>query len=89
MDIRVYGVFKKDLKRCIKQGKSKEEIQSVIDILAIPKELDRKYKPHNLEGNFRGWKECHISNDWLLIYRYRDNFLELFRTGTHSELFGK
>ena len=31
--------------------------------------------------------ECHIAPNWLLIYRYKDGYLELARTGTHSDLF--
>lgn len=33
----------------------------------------------------------HIQPDWLLIYRINNDelILELFRTGSHSDLFGK
>lgn len=60
----------------------------IITILAIPKRLEVKNKQHNLHGDFEGWQECHITPDWLLIFRYYDDGLELFRTGSHSELFG-
>ncbi|MBI5193553.1 MAG: type II toxin-antitoxin system mRNA interferase toxin, RelE/StbE family [Nitrospirae bacterium] len=29
--------------------------------------LDRKYKDHTLQGNFKDRRECHIQPDWLLI----------------------
>lgn len=35
----------------------------------------------------RGFNLCHISPDWLLIYRQNGEYLELYRTGTHSDLF--
>ena len=89
MEIRQTGIFKKDIRRCAKQGKDLEEIKRIITILAIPKRLEVKNKQHNLHGDFEGWQECHITPDWLLIFRYDDDGLELFRTGSHSELFGK
>lgn len=65
-----------------------ELLKQVIDTLRIPEPLPRKFLDHNLSGNFSGYKECHIENDWLLIYRQEAGELELYRTGTHSDLFG-
>lgn len=52
--------------------------------------LDKKYKDHKLQNsrNYKNCRECHITNDWLLIYRIdNDNLLLLLlRTGTHSDL---
>lgn len=38
----------------------------------------------------RGYRECHILNDWLLIYKIEKEklVLVLSRTGSHSDLFG-
>lgn len=46
---------------------------------------------HPLSNNWKGHRECHITPDWLLIYRYEDDvlILTLARTGSHSDLFGK
>ena len=63
-------------------------IQQIIDILRIPDTLPAKNADHNLTGNYTGYRECHISPDWLLIYRYYENELFLYRTGTHADLFG-
>lgn len=41
----------------------------------------------DLKGNYKGYRECHISPDWLLVYRQNGEYLELFRTGIHSDLF--
>ena len=48
-----------------------------------------KNKPHKLTGNYKGFWECHIQPDWLLIWfrRYATSEIELTRTGTHSDLF--
>lgn len=57
--------------------------------LANGESLDPKHKDHPLSGNWVGHRECHISPDWLLIYRYDDDVLvlTLTRTGSHSDLF--
>ena len=61
----------------------------VVNTLAAQQPLDIKYHDHNLTGNYRDFRECHIEPDWLLVYRTDDDQLELFlfRTGTHSDLF--
>jgi len=50
----------------------------------LPKEL----KAHFLEGNYKDCMECHIENDFLLIWiDENSNIIELLRLGSHSELF--
>jgi mRNA interferase YafQ len=48
-----------------------------------------KNKPHKLTGNYKGFWECRIQPDWLLIWFHNDTakIIELTRTGTHSDLF--
>ena len=83
------SMFKKDLKLVKKRGYDLSLLTSVVDTLAMGKPLDEKYKDHNLVGNYKGCRECHITPDWLLIYEVSDNELILYltRTGTHSDLF--
>ncbi|WP_407717246.1 type II toxin-antitoxin system YafQ family toxin [Mobiluncus porci] len=52
------------------------------------KALDRKYLDHALTGNWKGFRDCHIEPDWVLIYRIYEDVLvlTLSRTGSHSEL---
>ena len=61
--------FRKDVKLAHKRGYRIELLQEVIDCLASGKALDVKYKDHPLIGNYDGFRECHITPDWLLIYR--------------------
>ena len=81
--------FKKDLKLAKKRGLNLELLSVVVNTLAAQQPLDIKYHDHNLTGNYRHFRECHIEPDWLLVYRTDDDQLELFlfRTGTHSDLF--
>lgn len=81
--------FKKDYKQMIKRGCKQEDFRKVIDILVANEPLPDKYRDHNLSGNYKGFRECHINPDWLLIYRTDNDVLTLtlIRTGTHSDLF--
>ena len=93
---RVYQVqwtkqYKKDVKLAKKRNYKMEELYSVVEKLANDEILEERYHDHSLEGNWEGHRELHIRPDWLLIYKKKDNLLilELSRTGTHSDLFGK
>ena len=80
--------FKKDFKLCTKRGYDLKLLQAVVDTLRIPAPLPGENKDHTLSGNWKGYKECHILSDWLLIYCIAGDELYLVRTGTHSDLFG-
>ena len=87
--VKFTGQFKKELKLAKKQGKDINKLFKIVDILAEKKVLDIKYKDHALISNYKGFRECHIESDWLLIYKYYDDILvlSLSRLGSHSELF--
>lgn len=87
LKIKCSGKIKKDIKVCQKRGYDFVLFENVVDKLLIPEQLDMKNKDHDLKGNYIGYRECHISSNWLLIYRQIDGYLELYRTGTHSDLF--
>ena len=77
------------MKLAKKQNKNLDKLFEVIDILANGGTLEAKYRDHDLTGNYKGTRECHIEPDWLLIYEIQNNVLVLmlYRLGTHSELF--
>jgi len=81
--------FKKDYKKIKKQNKDLVKIRVVIKTLADQQILEPKYKDHQLSGNWKDHRGCHIEPDWILIYQIVDNGLILERTGAHSELFKK
>lgn len=88
LNVRYSTKFKRDFKTCVKRGYKMPLLQHVIDILRIPDVLPSQNRDHNLSGNYSGYRECHIEPDWLLIYRQENDELLLYRTGTHSDLFG-
>lgn len=87
--IRYEGSFKKDYKRILRRGYDARLLGAVLELLAGGEILPDKYRDHSLSGNRAGFRECHITPDWLLIYRIdKANLtLQLVRTGTHSDLF--
>ena len=87
--VKITSQFKKDYKKIQKRGKNMDELKTVIGKLANGIELEERYHDHELTGNWKGHRECHIQPDWLLIYRLDDDVLvlTLTRTGSHSDLF--
>ncbi|MBQ3402699.1 MAG: type II toxin-antitoxin system YafQ family toxin [Synergistaceae bacterium] len=81
--------FRKELKKAEKRGLNPLDVEAMIDLLRIGKPLPPKYRDHFLNGEYEGFRECHINPDWLLIYKKDNDKLILFlaRTGTHSDLF--
>lgn len=81
--------FKKDLKTIMKRGYNIQLLQDVVSLLAAGIPLPEKNKDHMSTGDWTGHRECHITPDWLLIYRIDNDVLvlTLTRTGTHSDLF--
>ena len=86
-DIQFTTQFKKDLKLAKKQNKDLDKLFSVIEVLARGETLPPQYRDHDLSGNYKGTRECHVEPDWLLIYEIQDNVLVLmlYRLGTPSE----
>ena len=90
-EVKFTTQFKKDLKLAKKQNKDIEKLFEVVELLADGEKLDFKYKDHDLSGNYKGTRECHIEPDWLLVYEYQNDVLVLmlYRLGSHSDLFKK
>ena len=88
-EVKFTTQFKKDLKLAQKQGKNIEKLFTVIEKLANGESLEERYRDHDLSGNFKGCRECHIEPDWLLVYEVINDVLVLmlYRVGSHSDLF--
>ncbi len=87
LTVRYSTRFRRDFKVCVKRRYDMELLQRAIDILRIPDQLPPKNRDHDLTGDYAGHRECHLSPDWLLIYKQSGEELLLYRTGTHSDLF--
>jgi len=66
--------------------------EALLLLIAADEPLGPEWKDHPLKGSWKGYRECHIGGDFLLVYRLepmkggRDRVV-FARAGTHSELF--
>lgn len=87
LEIRQSTRFRRDVKLCQKQGKNMDKFKAVHELLVAGKPLPDKNRDHALTGEWRGFRECHLEPDWLLIYQVVDGVLGYARMGSHAELF--
>ena len=87
MKIIYTSQFKKDYKKIKKQQKDIDKLKIVIEILSQNQKLNETYLDHPLSGSWKTYRECHITPDWLLIYKITTDTLTLIRTGSHANLF--
>jgi len=80
--------FRKQYKLMQKRGYDMLLLKEVIVKLANGETLPAKYQDHPLEGEWAGYRDCHIKGDWLLIYKIDKGILTLIlaETGTHSDI---
>ena len=89
--IKSTGTFRKDLKLAKRRGLLLDDLYTVIGLLENDELLPSDLHNHQLSGDYKGYWECHINPDWLLIYAKDTEIriISLYRTGTHSDLFDK
>ena len=87
LEIEYSKSFKKAFKKL--NENEKKLTKDIIWQLANNEELASKYKDHALIGSYKGFRECHIKPDLLLIYKKQNEILLLtcVEIGSHSELF--
>ncbi len=78
--------FKRDIKKQYLTLVSPEwnEVYNAL-INGLP--LAEKYRNHPLKGDYKGYMDCHVKPDLVLIYKFTDSELLLARLASHSELF--
>lgn len=84
--------FKRDFKRVKATPRHSKDIDqllsAVVEKLLVDGKLPPRNRDHELSGNWKGYRECHLKPNLLLIYRKPDaDTLRLARLGSHSELF--
>jgi mRNA interferase YafQ len=84
--------FERSLRKIKASGRfksqAKENLMEAIDMLAQGKKLPLAYKDHQLRGELKHYRECHVQGDLLLVYQIRrqELLLILVDIGTHSYL---
>ena len=86
--LKLTSQFKKDLKRYKHKPEVIDKLEEILKLLVNNLPIPEANRPHVLTGNYRGYMECHVESDTLLIWWNRDaGVIKLVRFGTHSELF--
>jgi mRNA interferase YafQ len=88
--IRYTNRFKRDYRR-EKSGRHSKTLDStlmgVVNLLVTDTPLPRQNFDHPLSGEWANYRDCHIKPDLILIYQKSgDDYLDLVRLGSHSEL---
>jgi mRNA interferase YafQ len=81
--------FRKDWKRSRRRGQDISKLAAVIRKLQLGEPLPAANRAHPLKGEWKGYLDCHVEPDWLLIYKVTDDEVRLARTGTHADLFAR
>lgn len=70
------------------KAQAQKDLEEAIDCLARAAKLSSGYKDHQLQGELKEYRECHIKGDLLLVYQIRkkEQTLVLVDIGSHSYL---
>lgn len=87
--VRETKAYKTAFKKLSKADK--ELTNKIILRLANDEVLEPIYKDHALQGKFKGYRDCHVKNDLVLIYEKDKNILTLtcINIANHSNSFKK
>lgn len=90
--IKPSSQFKKDIKQVKKNSTRSKGLkvlsEEIIPVLIENGTLPRKFLDHSLSSEKPPKRDCYVLNDLVLLYNVTDEYLLLYRLGTHSELFG-
>jgi len=73
----------------LKRNKDIDKLNELMAFLINEQPLIPKHEDHPLHGEYKGWRECHIEPNWVLIYRIDEvnRKVVFYRTGSHADLF--
>lgn len=65
--------------------------EAMLSLIAAEPPLGPEWRDHELVGDWKGHRECHIAGDFLLIYKLdegaKPGMVVFVRAGTHADLF--
>ncbi|KKQ33613.1 MAG: Addiction module toxin, RelE/StbE family [candidate division TM6 bacterium GW2011_GWF2_37_49] len=82
--------FKKDVEKARRQKKDLELLGKVMYTLLSEQPLNPIFQDHQLKGRWSWYRDCHVTSDWVMIYRIlaEEQIIKFERLGSHAELFG-
>jgi mRNA interferase YafQ len=93
-ELSITRSFKIDYKKLSSDETS--ETDAVIKTLLAGKILEERFKDHDLHGNYKGYRECHVRPDLLLVYKKEKEepgkpkkilILTCYRISSHANIF--
>ena len=78
--------FKKDFKQYQTNKKVVSRLNDILYCLMNRLPLSEQYKNRPLTGEWKGYYDCHVLSNVVLIYTYDDTTVSLTRIGTHNKL---
>jgi mRNA interferase YafQ len=91
LQIRIDKSFKKDIQRDKISGDYSENdfelLKSIINLLQNQQNIDPMYKRRSLKGNMKDFESIHVKNDWLLIFKIDEKYLNLVMLGKHTQVY--
>lgn len=79
--------YLRDLRRLRENGYDTTELKRLVEMLLREQPLPSRYKDHELTGDLHKWRDAHVEDDWVLVYRVIGQRLLLARTGEHEHVF--
>ena len=84
----LYGSrFLKTLKVVKKRHYDYALLEATVKMLCEGVSLPQKYHDHALIGDLKGFRDCHIESNWILIYQETEDSIVLIATGSHDDIF--
>ena len=80
--------FKKDHARRIAGTRMEPEFEELFDLLTGGAPLPASYHDRMLVGDWKGYRDCLLRGDMMLIYKIAGDTIIFTRINAHSELFG-
>ena len=80
--------FKRDYKREKRTDAQLDAVfVPVLEILMGNDPVPERLQDHALSGSWKGYRDCHVRPDLVLIYARSTETLTLVRIGSHSDVF--
>lgn len=79
--------FVKDINKLKISDKIYQKFIVFIGKLLSNEPLPKEALDHPLKGNYKDFREFHLSGDLIVIYKIEEDMLKLVRIGSHSQLF--
>lgn len=86
-DIVASRAFERDLERLRERGFDLAPLWDVVEALRLHDPLDARHRNHALEGEWEGFRDCHLRADWVLVDSLDDQAVYLTRTDTRPYIF--